>query len=53
MYNNLHFSLSLEFDQNKLCPYVKWNVNIYIFFALALDEGVILNVLQFPIQNIY
>ena len=27
--------------------------NIYIFIAFALDESVILNVLQFTMQNIY
>ena len=27
--------------------------NIYIFIAFALYESVILNVLQFPMQNIY
>ena len=27
--------------------------NIYIFIAFALVESVILNVLQFPMQNIY
>ena len=29
------------------------NTNIYIFIAIALYESVILNVLQFPMQNIY
>ena len=27
--------------------------NIYILIALALDESIILDVLQFPMQNIY
>ena len=28
-------------------------IDIYIFIALALDESIILDVLQFPMQNIY
>ena len=28
-------------------------INIYILIALALDESIILNVPQFPMQNIY
>ena len=27
--------------------------NIYILIALALDESIILDVLQFPVKNIY
>ena len=36
----------------RLCVHT-FNMNIYILIALALDESIILNVLQFPMQNIY
>ena len=47
--NNEKLNIFNEADRKK----VKILLNIYIFIALALDENIILNVPQFPMQNIY
>ena len=36
-----------------VCMFTLSNMNIYILIALALDESIILDVPQFPMQNIY
>ena len=44
-------------DNTASFPFLNWRpplrLNIYILIALALDESIILDVPQFPMQNIY